>query len=163
MWLTLEFDKVAPLQWLTNNFMHADILHLVGNMFFLWGFGLVIEGKLGWWRFFCLYLVVGLIYGAIVQITMLLVSDGTGLALGASGALFGLMAIAVVWAPQSEMNCFMWAGIFSRIVQISIITFGLIYLAFQVFFFIISGYRMSSEALASDRPAGRAADWCSAA
>ena len=43
----LQFDQINPVQWVTTNFLHADLMHLIGNMFFLWGFGLVIEGKLG--------------------------------------------------------------------------------------------------------------------
>ena len=53
--LTLEFGKFRPWQWLTANYMHADIFHLLGNMFVLWGFGLVVEGKVGWWRFLLIY------------------------------------------------------------------------------------------------------------
>src|SRR5579862_4155845 len=88
----LQFGQgLHPLQWITNNFLHADILHLVGNMFFLWGFGLVVEGKLGWWRFLLLYLTMGAIYGFIIQAVML---GAHGAALGASGVIFGLMAIS---------------------------------------------------------------------
>ncbi|HEV3416610.1 MAG TPA: rhomboid family intramembrane serine protease, partial [Pirellulales bacterium] len=48
----LQFGHgLQPGQWVSNNFLHSDIVHLLGNMFFLWGFGLVVEGKLGWWRF----------------------------------------------------------------------------------------------------------------
>jgi membrane associated rhomboid family serine protease len=36
-----------PSQWITSNFMHAGFMHLAGNMFALWSFGLVTEGKLG--------------------------------------------------------------------------------------------------------------------
>ncbi len=57
-------------------------MHLVGNMFFLWGFGLVVEGKLGWWRFLLLYLTIGAIYSVIIQTSMLGATEGG--ALGAS-------------------------------------------------------------------------------
>src|ERR671939_634338 len=56
----LQFGHWNPVQWLTSNFMHAHIVHLLGNMIFLWAFGLVIEGKLGWWRFLVVYLGIGI-------------------------------------------------------------------------------------------------------
>ncbi len=49
-------DGLHPLQWFTSPFMHAGFWHLIGNMMFLWPFGLVIEGKLGWWRFLIVYM-----------------------------------------------------------------------------------------------------------
>src|SRR5437879_9699033 len=49
-------DGLHPVQWVTSAFIHAGIGHLVGNMIFLWAFGLVVEGKLGWWRFLLVYL-----------------------------------------------------------------------------------------------------------
>src|SRR6266566_4216395 len=53
-WMLQFGQGLHPLQWISNNFMHAGVMHLIGNMFFLWGFGLVVEGKLGWWRFLLL-------------------------------------------------------------------------------------------------------------
>jgi membrane associated rhomboid family serine protease len=82
----LEFGNgLHPLQWISTHFLHADIMHLVGNMIFLWAFGLVVEGKLGWKIFLPLYLAMGLTYGLIIQIVMS-EADGGG-ALGASGVI----------------------------------------------------------------------------
>jgi len=38
-------DGVHPLQWLTNIFLHGDIMHLLGNLLFLWAFGIIVEGE----------------------------------------------------------------------------------------------------------------------
>ena len=144
--LLLNFDTINPIQWLTNNFMHADIMHLLGNMFFLWGFGLVVEGKLGWWRFLLVYLFIGIVYGAFIQIFMFLLG-AYGAALGASAAIYGLIGIAIVWAPKNDMNCILLLGIFSRTVSPTISTFGMFYLGFQLLGFALRGFSMSSEAL----------------
>ena len=61
-------DGIHPLQWLTNNFLHAGFFHLAGNMIFLWTFGLVVEGKLGWWAFLLVYLGLGVGESAGMQI-----------------------------------------------------------------------------------------------
>ncbi len=49
-------NGLHPYQWLTNNFVHADFMHILSNMLFLWSFGLVVEGKLGWLRTLAVYL-----------------------------------------------------------------------------------------------------------
>lgn len=147
LWLTLEFGKLNPVQWFTHNFMHADILHLLGNMIFLWGFGLVVEGKLGWQKYLAVYAVICLMQGAFIQIIMFLLSDGLGVALGASGVIYGIMAIAVLWAPQNEMSCFLLIFLRPKLIELSIMAFGSFYLALQVLFFVLYGFQMSSEAL----------------
>lgn len=50
--LLLQYGKgLRPWQWITSMFMHADLGHLLGNMIFLWAFGLLLEGKMGWFSF----------------------------------------------------------------------------------------------------------------
>ncbi len=92
-----------PLQWVSSIFMHAGIGHLLGNMFCLWGFGLIVEGKIGWWRFLAVYLGIGVGQSMIEQTMML--GATTGGSLGASAAIFGILAIALIWAPANEFNC----------------------------------------------------------
>jgi hypothetical protein len=127
----------------TNNFLHAGLLHIAGNMFFLWGFGLVVEGKLGWLRFLVLYLTIGTIYGAIIQVAML---GSHGLALGASGAIFGLLVIALIWAPKNEMSCFLWL-FRPMLVEMPITIFASTYLIWQVFVAWLTNFSMSSAML----------------
>ena len=86
----LHFGEINPLQWLSSMFAHANFGHLIGNMFFLWGFGLIVEGKIGWWRMLRLYLAIGLTQAAFIQ-TIMLPWPVSG-ALGASSAIMGLMA-----------------------------------------------------------------------
>jgi membrane associated rhomboid family serine protease len=102
-----------PLQWVTSNFLHAGWLHLIGNMMFLWPFGLVVEGKIGWQRFVAIYLGIGVVECLLEQVCL----RGPGVSLGASSILFGLMAIACVWAPWNdiEMAYGVWAPFFFRL------------------------------------------------
>ncbi|MCA9228588.1 MAG: rhomboid family intramembrane serine protease [Planctomycetales bacterium] len=102
--LTLMYGHgLRPWQWVTSNFLHADILHLASNMFGLWGFGIVVEGKIGWKRFLMVYFGIGIAQGAVEQTMMLFASGGASL--GASSIIYGLLAIAMVWAPRNEMQC----------------------------------------------------------
>ena len=154
-WLILEFDKINPLQWITAAFMHLSWIHLVGNMIYLWCFGLVVEGKLGWRRFSLLYLGLALVTGAIGQIPMFFMSgfDGSPYycgALGASGVIFALIAIAMVWAPENEMSClFIWSFFFIRTIDIPIFGLAAFYIAIEFFQVWMSDFSMSTPMLHS--------------
>ena len=64
-------DGLQPTQWVTSNFIHGGFGHLIGNMIFLWGFGLLVEGKLGWWKFLLVYLGIGVAQCSLEQTFML--------------------------------------------------------------------------------------------
>ena len=145
-WLTLEFDTINPLQWVTGAFMHADPFHLIGNMIFLWAFGMVVEGKIGGVRFTLLYLMIALLDGACTQLPMFVIGSDE-FALGASGVIFALLAIAVIWAPENEMDCFYWFLFFFGTFEIRLVQLGGIYIFLQIVSLFFSGFSMSSEML----------------
>lgn len=149
-WILQYGQGLHPLQWITSNFLHADFMHLAGNMVFLWSFGLIVEGKLGWARFIPLYLALGAIESVAIQGWMLSESEMIG-CLGASGVISGLMMISVLWAPVNELSCFylVFVGIWGRAgtFEISIAKFGAFYIGVQVLFLWLSGFAHSSEAL----------------
>ena len=145
-WLILQFNQINPLQWITNNFMHVGFMHLFCNMFFLWAFGLVVEGKIGSLKFLGLYMFMGAVYGAIVQIPMFLIS-GEGGALGASGVIFSLMMIALLWAPENEIECFYWVFTVAGMFEVRIVKLAGIFLFIQLMFLWLGGFSMSSEML----------------
>jgi membrane associated rhomboid family serine protease len=87
------------LRLLTNCFVHADILHVVMNMYALYVLGPLLERIWGHARFLLLYLVAG-VGGSCVAVAMLPVTvagGGVVRLLGASGAIWGLMVSLAVW------------------------------------------------------------------
>lgn len=102
----LQFGQgLKPWQWITSSFLHLNLLHLIGNMIFLALFGLIVEGKVGWWRFLGIYLFICAIASFLSQAIVSLLNPGyEGIALGASDAISGLMAICIVWAPLSNIQ-----------------------------------------------------------
>jgi membrane associated rhomboid family serine protease len=102
--LALGDGRLHPVQWVTHNFLHYGLLHLAGNMLFLWSFGIVVEGKLGAVKFLMTYLAIGALHGALVQ-GLLIRSSLDGQAAGASAVIYGLLAICMIWAPRNELNC----------------------------------------------------------
>jgi membrane associated rhomboid family serine protease len=115
-WVLMYGEGMQPTQWLLSIFMHSGLGHLISNMFFLWTFGIVIEGKLGWSRFLACYLAIGIGECALEQAIMARALPEPG-SLGASAAIYGLMAMACVWAPMNEVKMlysfgFMYFGAF---------------------------------------------------
>lgn len=143
--LVLEFGNgIIPWQWITSMFLHAGIMHLVGNMIFLWSFGLVVEGKVGSLAFLGLYLGLGAAQAAIVQ-TLMLFSEGG--ALGASGAIFAVLALVVIFAPVNSFDCFLLILFRAFTFELPILSFGFFYVFWNLIFFAVQGGQMSSEAL----------------
>jgi membrane associated rhomboid family serine protease len=88
-------------QWfrmLSSVFMHAGLLHLGFNMYVLYLLGRPLEQVLGHGRFLTLYLVSGL-GGAVASYTF---SPMITLSVGASGAIYGLMAGYIVIARRLD-------------------------------------------------------------
>ena len=146
-WILQFGDGLHPVQWVSSVFMHGGIFHLLGNMFFLWGFGLVVEGKLGWWRYLGLYLLIAVFAGVIEQTLMLGYRGESPGALGASGVIFGMMAMALVWAPKNDMTIFVVLGIHATTFEASILAFCGFYIGVQFLFFALDGFSMGSALL----------------
>jgi membrane associated rhomboid family serine protease len=149
-WLLEYGNGLHPTQWVLCNFLHFGFMHLLGNMIFLWAFGLVVEGKLGWWRYLAVYFGIGIVHASIVQLGMLGYTTPSGGAGGASAVIFGLMAISMVWAPKNEVTCLWLVGMpmsMFRLItfEITILTLSLFYLAWQLVFAWLSGFHISSE------------------
>jgi membrane associated rhomboid family serine protease len=134
--LALGDGTVHPVQWVTHNFLHYGFMHLLGNLIFLWSFGIVIEGKLGALKYLVAYLAIGTLHGALVQ-TLLMKSGLDAHAAGASAVVYGLLAMCMVWAPRNELNCLFifWIGfrIWVREFDLYFTTVALWYIGEQLF------------------------------
>lgn len=82
---------------LSYMFFHGDILHLAGNMLFLWVFGDNVEDALGHFRFLVFYLACG-VAGGLVH-ALMLPSSNLPL-IGASGAVAGVIAAYLMLHPR---------------------------------------------------------------
>ncbi len=131
-WALSYGHGLTPLNWVTSNFVHANIGHLIGNMIFLWSFGLIVEGKLGWALFLPLYFGIGASECVVEQ---LLFWNGSGISCGASAVIFGLMAICLIWAPRNELSIFYVIGIRPGVFEISIVLFSLLTLGKSIVLF----------------------------
>lgn len=131
--LHLGSHQMNPVEWATMNFVHYGYMHLLGNMFFLWGFGILVEGKIGAWKFLLVYMLIGITGGAVFQSSCYFISGMNVKAMGASLALFGLLSISLIWAPKNDVTYFYMVGYYLGVSEVSIMTFGFYYIAFQIF------------------------------
>ena len=141
-------DGLHPLQWLTSMFMHEGILHLLGNLVFLWAFGIVVEGKVGPIIFTLLYVGIGVIEGMAEQVICLPFTDFGGESLGASSAIFGLMMIALVWAPQDNLKIIFNPYLFYIFfIEVPIAFFGLVYFLWDFTIAFFTGFSFGTSVL----------------
>ena len=93
-------DKQVWLAVLFSMFFHGSLLHLGGNMLFLWVFGNNIEDHLGTLRYLGFYVLAGIVAtGAHI-----LVQPGSTIPMvGASGAVAGVMGAYLVWFPNAPV------------------------------------------------------------
>jgi membrane associated rhomboid family serine protease len=90
----------ALLPLFTCMFLHGGLLHIIGNMWFLWIFGANVEDRLGPFAYLFLYLVTGIGSG----ISQLLFSWGSHVpSIGASGAISGILGAYIVFFPGSRI------------------------------------------------------------
>jgi rhomboid family protein len=104
----LAFDPANALRhwwtFLSYMFVHAGLLHLLGNMLMLFVFGTAVEGRMGSRNFLLYYLFCGV--GAAVFSLLLAGIMPIGAFVGASGAVLGVaVAFAMYW-PDAEIIVF---------------------------------------------------------
>ncbi|MEM7455162.1 MAG: rhomboid family intramembrane serine protease [Planctomycetota bacterium] len=145
--LVMNFGELNPIRWFTCVYAHGGVMHLLGNMSFLFIFGIIVEGKIGWWRFVLLYNALGYIASVLIAIVMIWSSGGS--ALGATCAIFGLMAVAMVWAPENEIQMMFFTVFFLRPIyltlEVSVLALAFFFIALNLVIAFFSEFEMSSE------------------
>ena len=91
---------------LTYQFLHADVFHLVFNLIVLYFMGPFVERAWGSKAFIKYYLICGAAGGVVYTLLARLGIPGVGPMVGASGAIYGLMAAMVVMYPR--MKVLLW-------------------------------------------------------
>lgn len=90
---------------LTSMFMHGSIMHLLGNMLFLWIFGDNVEDSLGHVRYLAFYLVCGVLASlAHIGTTFAFGGDPNIPSLGASGAISGVLGGYLLLHPHRRVT-----------------------------------------------------------
>lgn len=111
----VSHSTLSPVRLLTSMFLHASLLHLVGNMLFLWIFGAAVEGRLRPLKFMAVYLISGMVGGLLSDVVMGLLNPDVP-SLGASGAIMGLAGAYLYMFPFAPIRLvwFFWFGLLPR-------------------------------------------------
>lgn len=118
-----------PYTLISSQFLHAGILHLAGNMLFLWIFGDNLEDQFGHLGFLAFYLGCG-VAAAGAQVW----ADPASRVpmVGASGAIAGVMGGYLLLFPKARVDVVIFFGIFFRVVPLPARTMLLIWFAIQL-------------------------------
>lgn len=140
-------NGVDPLTWLTCHFLHADFGHLLGNMLFLWTFGLIVEGKIGGGRFLGFCLAIAIAGAIMVQVLGIITNDASRCA-GFSLVISGLTPIAILWAPRNEIGLAYFLLLFFvvriGVFDISVLVFAGLTILFDIVCLAQSGLTLST-------------------
>jgi len=90
----------------TSCLLHAGWLHLLGNMLFLWVFGNAVNYKFGHIGYLILYAASALAGDAAHYLF------SSGIAVGASGAIYGVMGAFLIYFPRNDIQMMLWLFFF---------------------------------------------------
>ena len=125
-WLHRDISPFLSL--FTSMFMHGSVLHLLGNMLFLWIFGNNIEDFLGIFRFLFFYIIAGL--GASL-VHILFHPNSLIPVIGASGAVSGVMGAYLILFPSARVRTLVFIFFFVTFVDVPAAVFLIVWFVFQ--------------------------------
>lgn len=121
-------EAIIPV--FTSMFLHGGILHLIGNMLFLWIFGDNVEDRLGHVNFLFFYIFCG-IFAAIIHI---ITNPASSIpTIGASGAVAGVLGAYFILYPLARVSTLVFIGFFLTVVHIPAIIFLGVWFLVQFF------------------------------
>jgi membrane associated rhomboid family serine protease len=99
----------------TSMFMHGGLLHLGGNMLFLWIFGNNVEDSMGPLKFIAFYVIGGL---AATGLQVAINPDATVPTVGASGAIAGVLGGYLILFPRARVITLVFIIFFVTIIEL---------------------------------------------
>lgn len=115
---------------LTSIFLHGGVMHLIGNMLFLWIFGDNMEDRMGHLPYLAFYLAAGIGAGLAQVISAPVSMVPT---VGASGAIAGVMGGYLLLFPRARVDILIIFIVFFRIITIPAAILLVLWFAIQLF------------------------------
>ncbi len=116
----LVLQGMRPLTLITSMFIHVDILHIFGNMLYLFIFGDNVEDRFGHARFFLLYFIFG-IAGGLAHSAIVVSAGGFEQSIptvGASGAVSGILGAYLIFYPSARIVSIVPSFFFFRLARV---------------------------------------------
>ena len=105
----------VPFTILSAMFVHGGLMHLGGNMLYLWIFGDNVEDSMGRVRFLLFYLICGV---AASGLHIAIDPDSTVPMVGASGAIAGVLGAYLLLYPQARVYTLLFLFFFIQVVRL---------------------------------------------
>ena len=118
--ITMGWDLLPtiPVAWLTlftSMFMHGGLMHLGGNMLYLWIFGNNVEDRLGHIQFLFFYIIGGL----VAALSHVLFDPSSQIPMvGASGAISAVLGAYMLAYPKARVVVLLWIVFFVRFIRV---------------------------------------------
>lgn len=120
-----------PFTLVTSIFVHGGLLHIAGNMLFLWIFGDNVEDTFGHFQYLLFYLFCGV----MASLTHIMIEPNSTMPMiGASGAIAGVLGAYFILFPRAQINTLVFLIFFVTIARIP----AVIFLGFWFFMQILS-------------------------
>jgi membrane associated rhomboid family serine protease len=141
--------KEAFLPFLTGMFLHGGVVHILGNMWYLWIFGDNVEDRLGHFKFLGFYVLCGIL-ASIVHVAFNL---HVGVpCVGASGAIAGVLGAYMITFPRARVLCILPLWFIWQVVELpAMVVLG--------FWFFIQFFNGAAAITATQATAGGVAWW----
>lgn len=145
--------EFSVLTLFSSQFLHGDLSHLIGNMVILVLVGLTVEQLLGSFN----YLLFYLLSGAVGSVVYGLVHFGSPVpAIGASGAISGLMGMYVAAYGKRPIRFFYWIGFYFNYVKLPALVMLPVWVGKELFDFLFTESNVGYTAHAGGLVAGAA-------
>ncbi len=115
----------------TSMFLHGGVLHVAGNMLYLWIFGNNVEDRIGHGRFVVFYLLSGLV-AAAAQVSF--DPSSSVPMIGASGAVSGILGAYLLLFPRAKVKTLIFILVFITTVDIPAMLLLTIWFFMQIAF-----------------------------
>ncbi len=118
-----------PFTIISSMFIHGGLLHIGGNMLFLWIFGDNVEDSLGHLKFFLFYFGTGI----VASLTQIFANPSSTVpVIGASGAIAGILGAYFILFPRAKIYTLVFLIVFVTIVRIPAVIFLGLWFLIQV-------------------------------
>lgn len=140
---------LAPLTLLTSLFLHGGLLHIAGNMLYLFIFGPAVEERFGHLRYLVFYLLAGVTAGLAM---VWMQPDSQVPVVGASGAIAGVLGAYFILYPRARILTVLPLFVMVEFIELPALVYLLLWFAAQL-------YEGLSSAAAGGAPLGGVAWW----
>jgi membrane associated rhomboid family serine protease len=127
----LNAHALAPLlTTVTSMFVHGGLLHIAGNMLYLFIFGAAVEYRMGAARYLLFYFAAGI---AAALATVWIAPESRVPVIGASGAIAGVLGAYFIFYPRGRILTILPIFFFIQFIEIPAVVYLLFWFAIQLY------------------------------